>query len=174
MNNVKKDFGGFSYFKAILAILAFITILGIGFFDFSHNSKKNAHASSYMHIDSFAGVTLFACKTYVPAYGGVYNVNLIFTKTKSTKNYYYYYESYSPIRSYHWGMPSTSNAYYAGTIASYKINAALLTNDMIYITLTDAAQQIQLGHALSITDVLGAPIKDLPAGYYKWSDIWNC
>lgn len=165
---------GFGHIETIVTILVVASIIVIGLVVYSHSSKGTAHASSYMPIGFAYGVEVAACKTYVPAYGGVYNVTLNFSKLAGTANYYYYFANYSPLRNPHWGIPTMNNSYYAGVIASYKTSAALVTGDQISINLTNASQQNQLGGASKMTYVLGMSSYNPSAGYFRWSDIWNC
>lgn len=173
-----KDMTGFGLVEIILVLFISIAIFGVGFYAVKTNNKSpigtTVHAGSYEILSTFDGVTVSACKSYFSGYGGGYNVHLLFTKLSNAPSYYYNFNTYSPYRQYKWGYPTTSNKYYANTVAAYTASASLVFGDQVQVNIYDAYNLSQLGNAKQITLDLGVGNYNYAAGLFPWANINNC
>ena len=136
-NKLKTNSSGFGHIEMLLLVVAVVVIGGVGFFVYNNSNKKTAskstaHAGGYTTLGSSNGVTASACKTYNSVYGGIYTVKVLFTKAATTPAYTYDIYDRNGITGAI-SQRTTSNAYYAGTVASYTINMSVVNKDGITI-----------------------------------------
>ena len=179
-NKLKTNNKGFGHLETLLIIVAIGAIVGVGLFVLQSNTNKiknKAHASSpYMPTAYFAGVLFGVCKTLIPTsvYGGGYKLSFAFAKQVRDPAYYYSFSNYSPTNQWHWGQATTSNSYYAGTIATYTDIVSNLNHDQAVIQLFNASTLAQMGGAAYIQIDLGTSSYNPGAYFYPYAHIWNC
>jgi hypothetical protein len=122
----------------LLLVVAVVVIGCVGFFVYNNSNKKTAskataHAGGYTTLGSSSGVTVSACKTYTNIWGGIYSVKVLITKAASTPAYWYDVYDQNGINGAN-SQRTTSNAYYAGTVAAMTINMSVVNKDYIWIS----------------------------------------
>ncbi len=134
-NKLKTNTSGFGHIEMLLLVVAVVVIGGVGFFVYQNQNKKTAskataHAGGYTQLSGAWNtnmITVSACKTYNSVYGGIYTVKVLITKAATTPAYTYdVYDRNGTI-----SQRTTSNAYYAGTVAAVTINMSVVNNDML-------------------------------------------
>jgi hypothetical protein len=139
-NKLKTNTSGFGHIEMLLLVVAVVVIGGVGFFVYNNSNKKTAskstaHAGGYTKLGSTSGITVSACKTYNSVYGGIYTVKVLITKAASTPAYKYFVYDVNGITNAI-SQDTTSDAYYAGTVAAVTINMSVVNKDSITIFTT--------------------------------------
>ncbi|MEI6152308.1 MAG: hypothetical protein WCQ10_07260, partial [Chitinophagia bacterium] len=98
-------------------------------------SKSTAHAGGYTTIGPGWPVKVSACKTYNSAWGGFYAVKVLVTKEASTPAYGYDIYDQNGITLIS-SQRTTSNAYYAGTVATVTIYMSVANKDIVWIGIS--------------------------------------
>jgi hypothetical protein len=132
LNKLKTNEYGAGHMVIILILLV-VAIIGVAGFAVFNSSNIKKTSAGYTTLGSNYGITVSACKTYNPVYGGIYTVKVLFTKAASTPAYAYDIYDINGI-TYATSQVTHSNAYYAGTVASYTINMSVVNKDYIYIS----------------------------------------
>ena len=133
-NKLKTNSSGFGHIEMLLLVVAVVVIGGVGFFVYNNSNKKTAskataHAGGYTTIGMGRGLTVSACKTYNSVYGGIYSVKVLITKAATTPAYQY--DIFDIGKTGAISQRTTSNAYYAGTVASVTINISVVNADAV-------------------------------------------
>ena len=136
-NKLKTNSSGFGHIEMLLLVVAVVVIGGVGFFVYNNSNKKTAskataHAGGYTTLGLSSGITASACKTYTNIWGGIYSVKVLITKNVNTPAYWYDVSDINGITQTY-SQHTHSNAYYAGTVASYTINMSVVNRDYISI-----------------------------------------
>jgi len=138
-NKLKTNSSGFGHIEMLLLVVAVVVIGGVGFFVYQNQNKKTAskstaHAGGYTTLGSSNGngVTVSACKTYNSIYGGIYTVKVLFTKAATTPAYNYDVFDLGG-NNFTQSQRTTSNAFYAGTVAAVTINMSVVNKDLVVI-----------------------------------------
>ena len=136
-NKLKTNSSGFGHIEMLLLVVAVVVIGGVGFFVYNNSNKKTtskstAHAGGYTTLGLHSGIKVSACQTYNSVYGGIYTVKVLFTKAATTPAYTYQLWDVNGITNAV-SQSTTSNAYYAGTVASYTINMSVVNRDHVII-----------------------------------------
>ena len=139
-NKLKTNSSGFGHIEMLLLVVAVVVIGGVGFFVYNNSNKKTAskataHAATALPTPldlSHSGITVSACKTYTNIWGGIYSVKVLITKNVNTPAYWYDVSDINGITQAY-SQHTHSNAYYAGTVASYTINMSVVNKDYILI-----------------------------------------
>ena len=137
LNKIKTNNYGFGHMEIILVVLVVAIIGVVGFTVFNNHKtssslKATASVPGYSRLGLHSGITVSACKTYTNIWGGIYSVKVLFTKAASTPAYWYDVYDVNGITGAG-SQRTTSNAYYAGTVAAVTINMSVVNKDVIYI-----------------------------------------
>ncbi len=146
-NKLKTNTSGFGHIEMLLLVVAVVVIGGVGFFVYQNQNKKTAskataHAGGYTQLSGAWNtnkITVSACKTYTNIWGGIYSVKVLFTKAASTPAYTYIAYDYNITVS----QNTTSNAYYAGTVAAVTINMSVVNKDMLLAQTNEGKNSYQ-------------------------------
>ena len=157
INKLKTNNYGFGHMEIILVVLVVAIIGVVGFTVFNNHKtssslKATAAVPRYTTLGKSHGITVSACKTYNSIYGGIYSVKVIITKDVNTTAYAYDISDLNGTTSAI-SQHTFSNAYWAGTVASYTINMSVVNKDYITIiapdVITSSTIQIVPGSAWS-------------------------
>ncbi len=142
-----------------LAGLLIFTTIGYSGYSYTKVSSLKAHASSYTFLTNYWGVSASACKTYIAAYGGWYQVKFLYNKTTSAPSYFYRNIVYRRTNnSQIVGDTGGSNAYWMGVVAGTSVTASAWA-DSIAVRINGS----QVG------PYIGGQYGDKP-----WNQIANC
>jgi hypothetical protein len=161
LNKQKKlNSKGFGHIEILLAIVVLVGIVGAGVFVYARQHK--AHAGSFTYLGVRSNINMYVCKTYVNAYGGVYQVTAQFTKAaSSTPLTYRLYVQRPP--AYTTISDTQNNAYLFGTVAQLKANASVYNGDAATLGVQDPTRP-----GFDIFTIGGK------YGGKQWSQIANC
>ena len=124
---------GFGHLDLLIVIVVVAAVAASGFLVYQHHHKASvAHAGSYTNLGGAYGVEVYACKTYVNAFGGVDNVTLLFAKKAGTSPVTYTAYDY---RGHAVEEQSSSNVYWAGVVGSKTVNSSTYYGDKFQATL---------------------------------------
>ena len=136
-NKLKRNTSGYGQIEMLLLVVAVVVIGGVGFFVYQNQNKKTAskstaHAGTPSKLGISNGITVSACKTYSSVYGGIYTVKVLFTKAASTRAQQYDVVDVNG-KTLTQSQRTTSNVYYAGTVAAVTINMSVVNKDLVVI-----------------------------------------
>ena len=106
--------------RGLAAILVVLTFAGIGGY-----KVIASHAQGYTAVNTSHNVKVYACKTYIPAYGGIYQVKYLFIKPAGS-TYGPHYWIAGPRSS-----STGSHSYWGGTTGSATINVSTFYKETI-------------------------------------------
>ena len=131
LNKLKTNEYGAGHMVIILILLV-VAIIGVAGFAVFNSSNIKKTSAGYTTLGSRNGITVSACKTYNSVYGGIYSVKVLITKAATTPAYKYDVFDVNGITSAY-SQRTTSNAYYAGTVAAMTINMSVVNRDQVII-----------------------------------------
>ena len=182
---------GFGHLELLLVIVVVALVAGTGFFVYQHHKKHDiAHAGSYTPlIDYFTGktqyhgISVFACKTYTPVFGGVYNLTILYVKKPSTPSYEYDAWVFQPV-------PKTPQAnsnlvqkygdtYWAGTVGSITVPNSVPLGDSTSVDVWSATGLHNKSGGKNQTSFEVGTFNGQNGSwdskrYLNWSQIANC
>ena len=139
LNKLKTNEYGAGHMVIILILLV-VAIIGVAGFAVFNSSNIKKTSAGYTTLGSNYGITVSACKTYNSVYGGINSVKVLFTKAATTPAYTYDVVDINGITGA-LSQRTTSNAYYAGTVAAVTINMSVVNKDSIAINVPNQTYQ---------------------------------
>jgi hypothetical protein len=131
LNKLKTNEYGAGH-MVIIVILLVVAIIGVAGFAVFNSSNIKKTSAGYTTLGSSRGITVSACKTYYSAWGGFYAVKVLITKAATTPAYKYDVFDRNGITGAI-SQRTTSNAYWAGTVAAMTINVSVANKDTMSI-----------------------------------------
>lgn len=134
---------GFGHVVALLAIAVIVVAAGAGFVVYKHQHK--AHAAAYDYIGNSWGMYFYACKTYSPAYGGVWGVKALYTKPTNVQGKY----QLEVVRNSRVISNQVGSAWFNNTVASLSTSASIPLHDEVEIFVSLPVGSSGSGQTLS-------------------------
>ncbi len=127
-------------YLSIAGLLFFTSISYAGYTGLkAHSLKAKASGYTILWSTNYGAASAQACKTYVPIYGGIYQVKVVFLKNTSSPNYTYgligFNGSNGTVTSYQVG-----SSFYYGFVASQTINVSIPRNDHVGVYMFSGIQ----------------------------------
>lgn len=118
-----------------LVTAAILLLSSVGYTGY-HKLKADsltAKAAGYTFIMMDGNTTAVACKNYVPAYGGVYSIKVLYTKLSGAYPSAYRVTSYRGLRVLNTGTYSA--LYWNKIVGTQTVNLSALNDDSFTVTL---------------------------------------
>lgn len=115
----------------ILVGILFVTSIEYGIYSKLRADNLTARATAYTYIGQDGNTAAYACKTYIPVYGGVYRITALYVKLSSAYPSRYRIASYRGVYSLNGGV--TSSLYWNNVAGTQTINLSALHDDSVRI-----------------------------------------
>lgn len=117
----------------VLVALLFVATIEYAVYNKIRADRLVAKAGSYTYIGKDANTFAYACKTYIPVYGGVYQIRALFVKSASAYPSTYRISSSRGLSFLNFGVEG--RLYWNNVVGTQTINLSALKDDTFRINL---------------------------------------